>query len=130
VEGLLAGLEDTFKKVSVTAAAQSGPGSDGVSDVTGRIWVARQGVHVDRIASAWLIRRFIDSAAQFKFVVRAPSPGAALGYARSGVYTCGRQLQLRGSARSRCMHGNLSCWREPAGPIRPHQTTVACRLDR
>lgn len=35
----------------------------------GRIWVTRQGVHVDRIASAWLIRRFIDPAAQFKFAV-------------------------------------------------------------
>ena len=28
--------------------------------VHGRTWVTRGGVHVDRIASAWLIRRFID----------------------------------------------------------------------
>jgi hypothetical protein len=34
----------------------------------GRVWVTRQGVHVDRIASAWLIRRFIDPDARFKFV--------------------------------------------------------------
>jgi hypothetical protein len=34
----------------------------------GRTWVTRVGVHVDRIASAWLIRRFIDPAARFKFV--------------------------------------------------------------
>jgi hypothetical protein len=33
-----------------------------------RTWVTRTGVHVDRIASAWLIRRFIDSQARFKFV--------------------------------------------------------------
>ena len=33
-----------------------------------RIWVTRQGVFVDRIASAWLIRRFIDRDATFKFV--------------------------------------------------------------
>ena len=33
-----------------------------------RIWVTRQGVQVDRIASAWLIRRFIDPGARFKFV--------------------------------------------------------------
>jgi hypothetical protein len=33
----------------------------------GRTWVTRQGVHVDRIASAWLIRRFIDKKARFKF---------------------------------------------------------------
>jgi hypothetical protein len=31
-------------------------------------WVTRTGVHVDRIASAWLIRRFIDPRARFKFV--------------------------------------------------------------
>lgn len=34
----------------------------------GRTWVTRTGVHVDRIASAWLIQRFIDPAARFKFV--------------------------------------------------------------
>lgn len=34
----------------------------------GALWVTRRGVHVDRIASAWLIRRFIDPAADFKFV--------------------------------------------------------------
>ena len=35
---------------------------------SGRTWVTRKGVHVDRIASAWLIRRFIDAEARFKFV--------------------------------------------------------------
>jgi hypothetical protein len=34
----------------------------------GRTWVTRTGVHVDRIASAWLIRRFIDPAAHIRFV--------------------------------------------------------------
>jgi hypothetical protein len=34
----------------------------------GRTWVTRKGVYVDRIASAWLIRRFIDPKAKFKFV--------------------------------------------------------------
>jgi hypothetical protein len=36
--------------------------------LTGKVWVTRRDVHVDRIACAWLIRRFIDPAAQFKFV--------------------------------------------------------------
>jgi hypothetical protein len=40
----------------------------GRSDYRGRIWVTRKNVHVDRIASAWLIRRFIDPDARFKFV--------------------------------------------------------------
>jgi hypothetical protein len=41
------------------------------SDLTqfqGRTWVTRRGVYVDRIACAWLIRRFIDPDASFRFV--------------------------------------------------------------
>lgn len=34
---------------------------------TRRVWVTRPDVHVDRIASAWLIRRFIDPKARFVF---------------------------------------------------------------
>ena len=34
----------------------------------GETWVTRTGIHVDRMASAWLIRRFIDEKARFKFV--------------------------------------------------------------
>jgi len=48
------------------------------SALTGRTWVTRAGVHVDRIATAWLIRRFIDPEAQFKFVPAkgyVPEPG-------------------------------------------------------
>lgn len=42
---------------------------EGASDpMRGQTWVTRQGVKVDRIASAWLIRRFIDPQARFKFV--------------------------------------------------------------
>ncbi|AEG48031.1 Chromate resistance exported protein [Sphingobium chlorophenolicum L-1] len=37
-------------------------------DLTNRVWVTRSGVHVDRIACAWLIRRFIDPDARFRFV--------------------------------------------------------------
>lgn len=38
------------------------------ASLRGRTWVTRRGVHVDRIASAWLIRRFIDPSASFRFV--------------------------------------------------------------
>jgi hypothetical protein len=53
-------------------------------------WATRPGVHVDRAACAWLIRRFIDPEAQFVFPAdRAAVPadatpfdmrGAALGH--------------------------------------------------
>jgi hypothetical protein len=47
-------------------------------DYQGRTWVTRKGIHVDRMASGWLIRRFIDAAARFKFVPPKgyrPQPG-------------------------------------------------------
>jgi hypothetical protein len=44
-------------------AAKSARGKE-----SGRIWVTRRGVYVDRIASAWLIRKFVDTRAKFRFV--------------------------------------------------------------
>jgi hypothetical protein len=52
-------------KIRTTPIQKPQSGRGGYS---GRTWVTRKGVHVDRIASAWLIRRFIDSNARFKFV--------------------------------------------------------------
>jgi hypothetical protein len=46
--------------------SEPGVGADRVTP--GQTWVTREDVYVDRIASAWLIRRFIDPAANFKFV--------------------------------------------------------------
>ena len=34
----------------------------------GGTWVTRRGIKIDRIASAWLVRRFIDPGARFRFV--------------------------------------------------------------
>ena len=61
VETLLKSLELGSRGV----APSSGPGR---SDWTGKIWVTRRGIHIDRIASAWLIRRFLDSKARFRFI--------------------------------------------------------------
>lgn len=41
---------------------------DPLSGLVGRVWVTRRGVQIDRIASAWLIRRFIDPDAEFRFI--------------------------------------------------------------
>jgi hypothetical protein len=77
IEGLLSGIESRLteaveieKKEETMPAEQEKP--------HGRTWVTRRGVHVDRIASAWLIRRFIDPEARFKFVSDkgyVPEPG-------------------------------------------------------
>ena len=49
------------------------------AELQGRLWATRAGIKVDRMASAWLIRRFIDPAATFVFVdakTGAPPPNA------------------------------------------------------
>jgi hypothetical protein len=80
VEGLLSGIETKLRKeetVPETEQTQT-PTATGLGALKGRVWVTRKGVYVDRIASAWLIRRFIDPDAQFKFVPAkgyVPMPG-------------------------------------------------------
>ena len=74
---LLSGVNDEelakmFDEEAVTEAV----GAAGTP--RGATWVTRQGVFIDRIASAWLIRRFIDRDAEFKFVPARgyrPRPG-------------------------------------------------------
>lgn len=44
----------------------------------GRTWVTRRGLKIDRLASAWLVRRFLDPEATFRFVDgvgHTPAPG-------------------------------------------------------
>jgi hypothetical protein len=65
-KGLVSGLEtDQQREDTAVREVQSGAVAGGLK---GRVWVTRRSVQVDRIASAWLIRRFIDSEARFKFV--------------------------------------------------------------
>jgi hypothetical protein len=65
-ERVLHDLDEFLNAALPRAAPQSGVKA--MSDLKGRTWVTRRGVHVDRIACAWLIRRFIDPGASFKFV--------------------------------------------------------------
>jgi len=46
-----------------------------VPELKGRTWVTRKGVYVDRIACAWLVRRFVDPGARFRFVSGKPHQG-------------------------------------------------------
>lgn len=39
-----------------------------VKDYQGRVWITRKRPFVDRMASAWLIKRFIDKKALFRFI--------------------------------------------------------------
>jgi hypothetical protein len=63
-------VEEIEAKVSTLAARAPAPRpkQETPTHIRGRTWITRKGVHVDRMASAWLIRRFIDPEARFKFV--------------------------------------------------------------
>lgn len=76
---LLAGTTDKEAEMLIAAASkedrssQADPSTRRAIPIArvrprGAAWVTRRNVHVDRIASAWLIRRFIDPRARFKFV--------------------------------------------------------------
>ena len=74
-EGLLLELEGQLHEEALTEPAAV---ERGLGELKGRTWVTRTGVHVDRIASAWLVRRFIDPEPRFKFVPAkgyVPEPG-------------------------------------------------------
>ena len=61
-----------------SSAGKTAEAKQQLQDFQGRIWVTRKGIHVDRMASAWLIRRFIDPHSRFKFVPAKgyqPEPG-------------------------------------------------------
>jgi hypothetical protein len=64
--GLLESLEDRVRAMTRPPEPEAKPVSR--ESYKGRTWVTRKGIFVDRIASAWLIRRFIDPKATFKFV--------------------------------------------------------------
>ena len=80
VDGLLATLNSLLQENETMTPTEKEPSAvtAGFSELRRRVWVTRQDVYVDRIASAWLIRRFIDPDARFKFVSGkgyVPEPG-------------------------------------------------------
>jgi hypothetical protein len=52
----------------------------------GRVWATRRKLWVDRVASAWLIRRFIDPDATFRWLAKpSDCPKSALGFDFDGA---------------------------------------------
>lgn len=66
-EGLISGLEARLHPTEPGTRGAT-PAKARLDELHGRTWVTRKGIYVDRMASAWLIRRFIDPEARFKFV--------------------------------------------------------------
>ncbi len=56
------------------------------TDYQGRLWATRRRLWVDRVASAWLIRRFIDHEARFQWLAKpSDCPRKALGFDFDGA---------------------------------------------
>jgi hypothetical protein len=56
------------------------------AEYQGRIWATRRRLWVDRVASAWLIRRFIDRDARFQWLAKpSDCPKRALGFDFDGA---------------------------------------------
>ncbi|MCL6641391.1 MAG: chromate resistance protein [Candidatus Rokubacteria bacterium] len=56
-----------------------------LDDLRGRLWVTRPRPHVDRLASAWFIRRFVDPDARFAFTAPEARPAEAIPFDMAGV---------------------------------------------
>jgi hypothetical protein len=56
-----------------------------LAGLKGRRWVTRPRPHVDRMASAWLIKRFVDPEAEFVFAPPDQIPGDAIPFDMAGV---------------------------------------------
>lgn len=74
-QGLLVGVE---RRLGELRRGDEPESLERVARPRGATWVTRTGVHIDRIACSWLIRRFIDADATLKFVPPKgyrPEPG-------------------------------------------------------
>ncbi|AGW14325.1 chromate resistance protein ChrB domain-containing protein [Megalodesulfovibrio gigas] len=68
LEGLVGAMKARLQARDERAVLAAGEVARSLETFQGKLWITRAGVHVDRIASAWLIRRFIDPDAAFAFV--------------------------------------------------------------
>jgi hypothetical protein len=82
---LLAGLEATARPSAKGEASRPAGGGTDTGQYEGRLWVTRPRPGVDRMASAWLIRRFIDSNGRFGFITDVTTAGDAVPFDMFGA---------------------------------------------
>lgn len=75
-EALGASIEKLLERLKSASLKQSSKMTPAIDpkNLKDRTWVTRRSPGIDRLASAWLIRRRIDSRAQFKFVQEPYKP--------------------------------------------------------
>jgi hypothetical protein len=63
--------------------ARSSPAKGAAPDLAqyqGRLWVTRRNLFIDRLASIWLIKQFVDKRARFSFVAEGESVEGGIGF--------------------------------------------------
>ena len=86
VATLLTRLEDQTSGKEQPAITKTAKRPTGTDKYEGRLWMTRPRPGVDRMASAWLIRRFVDPQARFGFAAdREAIPDDAVAFDMFGV---------------------------------------------
>ena len=85
VATLLADLEATARSPAKGTGSPAASDRSDLGHYDGRLWVTRPRPGVDRMSSAWLIRRFIDSNARFEFITDVKAAGDALPFDMFGA---------------------------------------------
>jgi hypothetical protein len=67
------------------AATKTKSGRLDIADYQGRRWITRRNLHIDRLASAWLISQFIDKRPRFQFVAENDSIQGAIPFDMFGA---------------------------------------------
>src|SRR6185295_7359588 len=83
-EHALAEAEDAVRRLLFQSQSQAlGPGES----LLRRTWATRKPAWADRLACAWLIRRFVDPEATMKWLEKSePPPADAIGFAYDGAH--------------------------------------------
>ncbi|MCC6608347.1 MAG: chromate resistance protein [Burkholderiales bacterium] len=77
------------------AAAGARPATRSKRQYFRRAWATRKPLFADRLASAWLIRRFIDPEATMLWLdKREPCPGTAVGFGFEGATFCNSKARV------------------------------------
>jgi len=85
----LAGLESTMRNTFSSGEPHRAKGKVRRVDPAkyqGRVWATRKNPWIDRLASAWLIKRFVDQKARFRWIDKpGERPKGALGFDFDGA---------------------------------------------
>ena len=73
-------VEMLLRKMEGTQPAEALVLKVATRDYRGRTWVTRPRPEIDRVGSAWLIRKFIDPKAKFIFAKKIPANGRAVSF--------------------------------------------------